>query len=121
MKDYTPEEIGEMLDRNESFCGTQANFEKLRTYHGIRRGLEALQERCDCVLEADGYAPNTREQNVILWLDLSPAAILDREQAAALAAVMSQSDGVVITAMEDRTRISFAVKDIWNDRKDGTT
>ena len=41
-KDYTPEEIAEMHDRNENFIGKRADFEKVRLYYKIRAELERL-------------------------------------------------------------------------------
>ena len=39
MRDYTTEDISEMHDRNENFCGTQANIAKIRLYNEIKGAL----------------------------------------------------------------------------------
>lgn len=110
---YTPEEIGAMHDRNENFQGTQANFEKLQLYQAVKRGLIEFKERCECVQVVDGYDPNTREKHAILWIDFSPVADLNNEQTAALTAIMNEADSIIITDMEECTRISFVIKNIW--------
>lgn len=110
---FTPDEIGAMHDRNENFQGTQANFEKLQLHQAVKRGLVEFKERCDCVQVVDGYDPNTREKHAILWVDFSPAATLDSEETAALTAIMNKADGVIIAAIEECTRISFVIKNIW--------
>ena len=112
---YTPEEIAEMHDHNENFNGTQANFEKVQLYHAIRNDLIEFMSLCDDVHLIDGYYPNTREKHAILWLDFSPAATLDKEEIAALVAIMQKSDGVVISAVDGHARISFDVNNIWED------
>ena len=112
---YTPEEIAEMHDHNENFNGTQANFEKVQLYHAIRNDLIEFMSLCDDVHLIDGYNPNTREQLAILWLDFSPASTLDKEEIAALVAIMQKSDGVVISAVDGHARISFDVNNIWED------
>lgn len=103
-----------MHDRNENFHGTQANFEKLQLYQTVKRGLMEFKEHCKCVQVVDGYDPNTREKHAILWMDLSPTATLSSEETAALTAIMNEADGVIITAIiEECTRISFVVQNIW--------
>ena len=114
-KIYTPEEIAEMHDHNENFNGTQANFEKVQLYHAIRNDLIEFMSLCDDVHLIDGYNPNTREKHAILWLDFSPAATLDKEEIAALVAIMQKSDGVVISAVDGHARISFDVNNIWKN------
>ena len=110
---YTPEKIGAMHDRNENFQGTRANFEKLQLYQSVKRSLMEFKGRCECVQAVDGYDPNTREKHAILWMDFSPAATLSSEQTAALTAIMNEADGIIITAIEDCTRISFVIQNIW--------
>ena len=51
----------------------------------------------------------------IRWLDFSPVAILSAEETAALAAIMSKVDGTVISAIDGHVRITFDVKNIWDD------
>lgn len=110
---YTFERIAEAHDRNENFYGTHANFEKLQLYQAVKRDLVEFMERCDRVTLVDGFDPNIREKHAIIWLDLSPAATLNKEETAALTEIMNKADGVVISAVEDHTRISFVIKDIW--------
>ena len=110
---YTPDEIGEMHDRNENFHGTQANFEKLALYREVKDDLTRFLLSCDDVRMVDGYDPNTREKHAVLWLDFAPAATLDKEETAALTAIMNKADGTIISAVEDHVRISFEINDIW--------
>lgn len=111
---YTPEEIGEMHDRNENFRGKQANFDKIRLYHAVKRDLVEFKDRCDCVQEVDGFDPNIREKHALLWMDFSPAASLNKKQIATLAAIMRKADGTITTTLEGGCRrISFVIKNIW--------
>ena len=50
---------------------------------------------CDDVRMIDGYDPNMKEKHAILWLDFSPAATLNKEETAALTAIMNKADGTV--------------------------
>ena len=110
---YTPEEIGAMHDRNENFRGKQANFEKIQLYQAVKRDLVEFQKRCHSVQVVDGYDPNIREKHALLWMDLFPIANLDKEETAVLTAIMNKADSTNITAMKNRTRISFVIKNIW--------
>lgn len=110
---YTPEEIGAMHDRNENFRGKQANIEKLQLYRAVKRDLVEFMERCDDVRVVDGFDPNIREKHALLWVDFSPAAILDIKEITALTAIMNKADGVIISAVGDHTRISFMIQNIW--------
>lgn len=112
---YTSEEISAMHDRNENFHGTQANFEKLKLYQAVKRGLVELEEHYDCVWNVDEYTPNTHEKHAILWIDLCHCAFLNREETAALTEIMGKADGVIFTAIGGCVRISFVIKNIWND------
>lgn len=112
---YSPEEIGVMHDRNENFQGTQANFEKLQLYQDVKRGLMEFKEHYECVWNAGEYTPNTREKHAVLWIDLCHCAYLNREEIAVLTEIMGKADGVVFTAIGACVRISFAVKNIWDD------
>lgn len=112
---YTPEEIAAAHDRNENFSGKRANMDKIRLYQAVKRGLVAFMERCESVEQVDGYDPNVREKHAILWLDFCPAAILSAEETAALAAIMSQANGTVISAVDGHVRITFDIRDIWEE------
>lgn len=114
-KNYTPEEIAAAHDRNGHFRGTQANLDKIRLYQAVKHDLVEFMGMCEDVRLVDGFAPNIREKHAILWLDFSPAAILSAEETAVLAAVMAKVDGVVISAVDGHVRITFDIKNIWND------
>lgn len=90
-------------------------MDKIRLYHAIKRDLAKFMKLCDTVKEVDGFDPNVREKHAILWLDFCPAAILDREETAALAEIMTKTDGSVISAVDGHVRITFDVRNIWND------
>lgn len=113
MRDYTTEDISEMHDRNENFCGTQANIAKIRLYNEIKGALVELMQRCDEVRLVDGFAPNAKEKHAMLWIELRFAATLDKEETAALTAIMNKADGVVLAAAGDHIRISFQIDNIW--------
>ena len=110
---YTPEEIAEMHDRNENFNGVRANFEKIKLYHDIRDGLVDFMGTCQDVRQLDGYAPNPKEKHAMLWMDFSPAAILNESETKMLASIMGMADGVVLSAVDGCVRISFDVNNIW--------
>ena len=112
---YTPEEIGLAHDRNESFSGTRANMDKIRLYQAVKGDLAEFVKFCEYAELADGFAPNVHEKHAILWLDFSPAAILSAEETAALAAIMSKVDGTVISAIDGHVRITFDIKNIWEN------
>lgn len=112
-KEYTPEEIAEAHDRNENFNGRRANMEKIRLYQEVKADLIKFMERCEDVRQVDGYDPNIREKHAMLWIDLAPAAILNKEEATMLAAIICKTDGLVISTVEDHVRISFDIKNIW--------
>lgn len=112
---YTPEEIAEMHDRNENFNGTRANFSKIKLYQAVKSDLVEFMNICDDVRMIDGYDPNMKEKHAILWLDFSPAATLNKEETAALTAIMSKADGTVISAVDGHVRISFDINDIWDN------
>lgn len=114
-RNITPEEIGEMHDRNENFNGRQANFDKIRLYHEVKSDLTAFLELCEDAQLVDGFAPNAHEKHAILWLDFSPVAMLDAEETTALTVILAKVDGVVLSAVDGHVRISFEINDIWND------
>lgn len=110
---YTPEEIAEMHDRNENFNGVQANFDKIKLYQEIREGLDDFMGICRDVRQVDGYTPNPKEKHAMLWVDFSPAAILNKTETEMLASIMNMADGTVLSTVDGCVRISFDVNDIW--------
>lgn len=114
-KNYTPEEIAAAHDRNESFIGKQANLTKIQLYHSVKSDLVKLMEHCEAMKQVDGFAPNVHEKHAIIWLDFSPAAILSTEETRVLAAVMCKVDGMVISAVDSHVRVTFDIKNIWED------
>ena len=112
---YTPDEIVAAHDRNESFSGTRANMDKIRLYQTVKSDLTEFVKLCNDAELVDGFDPNVHEKHAILWLDFSPAAILSAEETAALAAIMTKADGTVISAVDGHVRITFDIKNIWND------
>ena len=114
-RDYAPEEIAAAHDRNESFSGTRANMDKIRLYQTIKHDLAEFVKLCNDAELVDGFDPNVHEKHAILWLDFCLVAILNAEETAALAAIMSRVDGTVISAVDGHVRITFDIKNIWND------
>ena len=114
-RDYTPEEIAAAHDRNESFSGTRENMDKIRLYQTIKHDLSEFVKLCKDAERVDGFDPNVHEKHAILWLDFSPAAILSAEETAALVAIMTKADGTVISAVDGHVRITFDIKNIWDD------
>lgn len=110
---YTPEEIAAAHDRNENFHGQCANFEKIKLYQQLRDELLDLMQTCNNVDLVDGFDPNPEERHAMLWMDLSPAAILNKAAAEKLADIMQKSDGMVLSAVKGHVRISFDVNDVW--------
>ena len=107
--------LGEMHDRNENFNGTRANFSKIKLYQAVKSDLVEFMNMCDDVRMIDGYDPNMKEKHAILWLDFSPAATLNKEETAALTAIMNKADGTVISAVDGHVRVSFDINDIWEN------
>lgn len=112
---YSPEQIAEMHDYNENFNGTRANFSKMQLYQDIRNDLEKFMESCKDVQLVNGFTPNIREKHAMLWMDFYPAAILNKEDIALLVSAMQKADGVVFAAVDNHIRISFDVKNVWEE------
>lgn len=117
-RDYTPEEIAAAYDRNEHFHGKQASMDKIRLYQTIKHDLTKFVKNSEDAERIDGYDPNIHEKHAILWLDFCPAAILNAEETAALAAIMTKADGTVISAVDGHVRITFDIKNIWDNLND---
>lgn len=115
MKDYTPEQIAEMHDYNESFVGSTANFVKVQQHRKIKEGLIDFMGVCDCVHSVEEIKPNKCEQNSLAFVNLHCPAVLDKVSAEMLAQIMSMADSVVISADADHIRVSFATEKIWTE------
>lgn len=113
--EYTPEEIAAMHDRNENFCGTRANLEKIALYQAVKSDLVKFMEQCDEVYRVEGFDPNEREKHAVVWMDLVSTAILTKDETAKLAEIMNRVDGTVLSAVDGHIRISFDINDIWEE------
>lgn len=107
-KYYTPGEIAEMHDRNESLAGTQADFEKVHLYQKIKAELEQLEG-----YTLGGYEPNPYEQNALLWLDMPRLITLNRKAAGRLAKAISMSDRMTVSTSGGKVRFAFGVEKVW--------
>lgn len=114
-REYTPEEILELVDLNENYDGTCANLSKVALYHSIRNDLIGLMKENSDIRMVEGYAPNIGEKHAMIWIDLSPAATLNKRNTAVLTEIMNKADGTVFSAIDGHVRISFDVNDIWED------
>lgn len=114
--DPSPEEIGEAADRAGSFTGTRLCAPKAELYHEIYRDITRFLTLCpDRVYCVNGYPINARERNAVVWMDLTAAAILDKDETAALAYIMAKADGVVMSTINDHVRITFQILGVWTN------
>lgn len=115
MENFTPEEIGAMIDRVEGFSGKEADFRKLSLYREILGNLTNLLDICTGVYKITEFKPNPSEQNSVICLDVEFATALNPEQVTLLTEAMRKADRVVLSATKTRVRISFGVENVWKD------
>ena len=113
--DYTVEELAAAWERNENFRGHRADMEKVRLYFEIKKDLETLMGSCEDIKAVDGFAPNPKEKHAVLWADLSPFAILEKQDADALGVIIHKADEIILAALENSIRLSFSVNNVWID------
>lgn len=111
--DFTPQEIAEMHDRNESFVGKVADFDKVKLYHKIKKELGDFAESCDNVVDVECFELNQNEKNTILWATMTPSIYLDENNIKRLVSIISQADHLAITSSESSIRIVVGLEDIW--------
>lgn len=115
MRDYTPEQIAEIHNRNQNFHGKTANLPKIQLYQQIKTKLTELQEQCPDTYRVEGYPPNIREQCAIIWIDLKSLTLLDVNTSTLLSDAMRIADDVAIRGDDSGIRITFGVNQIWRD------
>lgn len=111
---YSSEEIEAMYQRNESFSGKRADFDKLRLFQEIKADLTEFLQRCDDVRKLEEIKPNQYEKNAVLFLDVNIISTLNKDETAMLMAVMSKADRMVVSALGNGCiRFSFCVENVW--------
>lgn len=109
----SPEEFGEMVDRNENFSGKSADFSKLALYQEIKSELVDFLQDCDDVVKLSECKPNQHEQNAVISLDIKMISTFDKEEAAKLIAIMGKADRIMMSGGDRGIRISFGIEKIW--------
>lgn len=109
----SPEEFGEMVDRNENFNGKSADFSKLALYQEIKSELVDFLQDCDDVVKLSECKPNQYEQNAVIFLDIKTISTFNKEETAKLIAIMGKADRIMVSGGDCGIRISFGVEGIW--------
>ena len=115
MRDFTPEQIAEMHDRNENFVGRTANFVKVQQYQEIKAALIDFMGICEAVHKIEEIKPNQYKQNALIYVDLRYPVVLNKASAEMLAQIMGMADSVVVSCDAEHIRYSFATEKIWTD------
>ena len=116
MQNFTPEQIAEMHDRNESFEGHSADLKKVFAYNEIRTSLNALMDKLDGAMQLSELKPNPSSPHATLSIDIEPPATMGDVLSNALSDAMSKADRVSIAVRNNgRVRLSFAVENIWKN------
>lgn len=111
----SPEEFGEMVDRNENFNGKSADFSKLALYQEIKAELMDFLQDCDDAVKLSECKPNQHEQNAVVCLDIKTISTFDKVETAKLIAVMGKADRIMVSGGDQGIRISFGIEKIWTD------
>lgn len=109
----TPEEFGEMVDRNENFNGKRADFTKLALYQEIKADLVDFLQDCNDVVKLSECKPNQYEPNAVIFLDIKTISTFDKAETAKLTAIMGKADRIMMSGGDRGIRISFGVEGIW--------
>jgi hypothetical protein len=113
-QELTPEEVGQLVDRNESFSGTTASFPKVQRYNDIKATLTQLLQRNRCTTALSESAPARNHRCAQLYLDLSRISILKRRDIALLVKALEKSDELVVAVCESHTpRMTFSLNGVW--------
>lgn len=113
----TPQEIGMLYDLNESFCGMDADVEKLRQYAALKDTVSAFLSACNEAHQITESAPNHQSRNAVVRLDIKAITTMSKEEAALLADALRTADFVVVSLVDDYIRYSFCVENIWKSNK----
>ena len=109
----TPEEFGEMVDRNENFNGKRADFTKLALYQEIKADLVDFLQDCNDVVKLSECKPNQYEPNAVIFLDIKTISTFDKAETAKLTAIMGKADRIMMSGGDRGIRISFGIEKIW--------
>jgi hypothetical protein len=113
-QELTPEEVGQLVDRNESFSGTTASFPKVQRYNDIKATVTQLLQRNQSANGLSESAPARSHRNASVYLDVQQVFTMKRRDIALLMKAMEQCDVLTITAYPNRTTLlSFRVNGVW--------
>lgn len=113
----TPQEIGLLYDLNESFCGADADVEKLRQYAALKDAVVRFVSDCAEAHQITEHEPNQAERNAVIRLDVKAITTMSKQESSLLADALRAADFVVVSPVDDYIRYSFAVENIWKDER----
>lgn len=113
-KNYTPEEIAAMHDRNENFHGTLADFQKMTAYKRLAQKLHLLEKSSDGELTVTEMEPNPREMSAVIYVDMPKMMMFkDAEALEILSSAITMSDAFSVSTDGNINRMLFVIQDIW--------
>ena len=115
----TPQEIGILYDLNESFCGVDADVEKLRQYAMLKDAVVRFVSDCAEAHQLTEHEPTQEERNAVIRMDVKAITTMSKEESALLADALRAADFVVVSLVDDYIRYSFSVENIWKSHTKG--
>jgi len=112
---FTPEEITAMMERNESFHGTVADFSKKQKYDKLVAAARWMDANSFEVIGIQIEPISKDRPNAIVCLDVRRLSSYRGEELNALATMISMSDSVFMAWSETCIRLTFGIQDIWSD------
>lgn len=115
-KNYTPDmEESVMTDINERFVGDVINEEKLKKLNGIRELCRKIAER-DHDIKYTARPFSNRNQNGMVILDF-PSVVFCTDDGVMkrLSDAFYAAESVAFSTLGGNLRITFGVRDMWNE------
>jgi hypothetical protein len=98
----------------DNFHGEKLNADQWGVYQQIVQLLAELPDTCGNILKVDYLtAPDPASEFAAVTVTFSQATVLDGDAKAAISAAALRCDRLYVTAVGGKTRMSFAINNIW--------
>lgn len=108
-------EISKLTEQNESFWGSNPNFEKMRAYQALKSELSSLLQHSPNIFKMVELPPARSHRSAIITLEFHTVVLLSDDLFSVFQHAIAMCDGFSVSCAGPHPSMSFTIMNIWED------
>ena len=108
-------EITKLTEQNESFRGSNPNFEKMRAYQALKSELSSLLQHSPNFFRMVELPPSRNQRSAVITLEFRTVVLLLDDLFPLFRQAISLCDGFSVSCAGPHPSMSFTIMNIWED------